>query len=328
MRLLRSLGKKNLRGKKCLVRVNLDIKEPHRNSLRIRAALPTLRLLYANGAKPLIISHRGRPRGTDKILSLKPAIAVLETILDKKLQWIENLRFDPREENNDKTFAKELACRADIYINDDFATSHRTTASLVAITKLLPSYAGLRLEEEITNLSRVRDNPIQPFVVVLGGIKLADKISAIRYLERKDAHFLLGSAYHLPREALPNNAHITVPQDGIPEGRTWKDIGPTTAKEYARILARAKTIIWSGPVGAVENPAYVKGSRALANAIIKSKAFSLAGGGDTTDFLENENLANRFGWVSIGGGAMLAFLAGATMPALIALNNADARPDK
>ena len=319
MRLLRSLGKKNLRGKKCLVRINLDIKEPHRNSLRIQVALPTLRLLYANGAKPVVISHNGRPNGTDKTLSLKSAIVVLETILNKKLQWIENLRFDPREEDNDITLAKELAAKAAIYINDDFATSHRKAASLIAITKLLPSYAGLRLEEEITNLSCVRDNPVQPLVVVLGGIKLADKIGTIRFLEQKNAHFLLGSAYHLPREALPSNANITMPQDGIPSGRVWKDIGPTTTKEYARIISKAKTILWSGPVGNVENPAYVKGSRAIANAIMKSKAFSVAGGGDTADFLEKENLISRFEFVSTGGGAMLAFLAGEKMPALIAL---------
>lgn len=320
MRLLRSLGKKSLRGKKCLVRINLDIKDPHKDSLRLRAALPTLRLLFANKAKPIILSHRGRPNGIDASLSLKPAIKILEHELGKKLTWRENLRFDPREEENELSFAKELAAGADIYINDDFATSHRTAASLVAITKLLPSYAGLRLEEEIVNLSRIRDNPKTTLAIVLGGIKLEDKMGVIQQLENENTRFLLGSAYHLPREAFPRHARITMPQDGIGIGRIWKDIGPKTIKEYAHILARTKTIVWSGPVGAVEDSAYAKGSRAIAKAIIKSKAFSVVGGGDTVDFLQNEGLLEKFNWVSTGGGAMLAFLAHKKMPALATLN--------
>jgi phosphoglycerate kinase len=224
------------------------------------------------------------------------------------------------EEENEKSLAKELATGADIYINDDFATSHRKTASLVAITKLLPSYAGLHLEEEIANLSRARDNYSFPRVVILGGIKLEDKLGIIQKLENKNTKFLLGSAYRLPREALPRHANVFVPQDGIGDGKTWLDIGTKTTKEYTKIITKAKTVIWSGPIGNVENAKYVKGSRALAQAIIKSRAFSVAGGGDTADFLQKENLLEKFNWVSTGGGAMLAFLAGEKMPALQALD--------
>lgn len=319
MRLLRSLGKKNLRGKKCLVRINLDIKNPHKDSLRLRAALPTLRLLFANGAKPVIISHYGRPEGNTKSLSLQPAITLLEKELGKKLKWRENLRFDPHEEENDMGFARELAKGADIYINDDFATSHRKAASLIAITKVLPSYAGLRLEEEIANLSRIRDNPEYPRIVILGGIKLEDKLGVMQKLENKKTRFLLGSAYRLPREALPRHANVLMPEDGIGNGKRWLDIGPKTTKEYVKILTKAKTIIWSGPVGNAEDKKYAHGSRALARAIIKSTVYSVVGGGDTADFLQKEGLIGKFSWVSTGGGAMLAFLAGQKLPALIAL---------
>ncbi len=320
MRLLRTLTNKELRGKKCLVRLNLDVKDPARDSLRIQACLPTLRHLLERGAKPLIISHRGRPQGTDETLSLKPAITVLEKILGEKLVWRENLRFDPRETENDKAFAKELARGADIYVNDDFATSHRAATSLVAVTECLPAYAGLHLEEEIKNLSRVRDNPEYPRIVILGGIKLEDKLGVIQKLENKDTRFLLGSAYNLPRETLPRHADIRLPQDGIGQGNAWLDIGPKTTKEYGRAIAEAKTVIWSGPVGNAENAGYAKGSRAIADAIIKSGSFSVAGGGDTADFLQKEKLIGKFGFVSTGGGAMLAFLAGEKMAGIAALS--------
>lgn len=320
MRLLRTLAKEELRGKKCLVRLNLDVQNPVGGSLRIASSLPTLRHLLACGAKPVIISHRGRPQGVDASLSLKPAVAALEKELGAGLEWRENLRFDPREMENSAALAKELASGVDIYINDDFATSHRAAASLLAITKLLPSYAGLRLEEEINNLSKVRDNPEYPRVVLLGGIKLEDKLGVIQKLENENTRFLLGSAYNLPRETLPRHADIVFPKDGVGVGRAWLDIGPQTIKEYTSIIMSAKTIIWSGPAGNAENEAYAKGSRALAQAIIKSRAFSVAGGGDTADFLQKEGLIKKFSFVSTGGGAMLAFLAGEPMPALQALN--------
>lgn len=321
MRFLRTLTENDLRGKTCLVRVNLDVKDPTRDSLRIAACLPTLRHILAGGGTPVVLSHRGRPQGVDASLSLKPAIALLEKKLKAKLEWHENLRFDPRETENGTAFAKELAHGADIYVNDDFATSHRAAASLVAITKFLPSYAGLRLEEEIKNLSEVRDNPAYPRVVILGGIKLEDKLGVIQKLENENTRFLLGSAYSLPRETLPRHADIVLPKDGIGRGRTWLDIGPKTAKEYLKIIAAAKTVLWSGPVGNAENEAYAEGSRAVAHAIIASNVFSVAGGGDTADFLQREKLVKKFCWVSAGGGAMLAFLAGERMPALSALKH-------
>lgn len=321
MRLLRTLTKKELRGKTCLVRINLDIKDPAKDSLRLLSSLPTLRFLLSHEAKPVIISHRGRPEKEDTKLSLKPAISLIEKELKCALEWHENLRFDPREIANNVAFAKGLAQGADIYINDDFATSHRKAASLVAITEFLPSYAGLHLEEEIKNLSRVRDNPDYPRIVILGGIKIEDKLGVIQKFENAGTRFLLGSAYRVSPEALPRHADVVLPQDGI-GGTAWQDIGLKTTAEYKKIILKAKTAVWSGPVGKTENAKYVKGSRAIANAIIKSKAFSVVGGGDTADFLQKEGLLKKFDWVSTGGGAMLAFLSGAKLPALTALEKA------
>ena len=318
MRLLRTLTEPKLRGKTCLVRVNLDIKDPSRDSLRLQAAVPTLRFLFEHGAKPIIISHRGRPEGEDSALSLKRAVNLIEKELGCAVDWRENLRFDPREEANNVAFAKGLAQGADIYINDDFATSHRKAASMVAITEFLPSYAGLHLEEEIKNLSRVRDNPDYPRVVILGGIKIEDKIGVIQKFENAGTKFLLGSAYRMSPEALPRHADIVFAKDGV-GGNAWQDIGVETIKEYEEIIKKAKTVVWSGPVGKAENAKYAKGSQALAAAIIKSKAFSVAGGGDTADFLQKEGLIKKFDWVSTGGGAMLAFLSGEKLPGILAL---------
>ena len=247
-----------------------------------------------------------------------PVEARLKELTQVPFEMHENLRFDPREESNDMHFAKELAADAKIYVNDDFATSHRKAASLIAITKLLPSYAGLHLEEEIKNLSRVRDNPVYPRIVILGGIKFEDKLRVIQKLENEGTQFLLGSAYRLPREALPRHANTIVPINGV-GGDPWLDIGTKTTKKYVKIISKAKTIIWSGPVGNAENEKYAKGSRLLAEAIIQSGAFSVIGGGDTADFLQKEGFIKKFNWVSTGGGAMLAFLAGEKMPALQAL---------
>lgn len=300
MRFLREWSPHNLVGKKCLVRTNLDMINPHQHSLRIVKAIPTIRFLLDHEAQPIIISHRGRPQKTDPNLSLKPAIKILEKKIKKKLKWLENLRFDPREEKNDCAFAKELAARADIYINDDFATSHRASASLVAITEFLPSYAGFLLEEEIKNLSAVRDNPKHPLVVILGGIKIEDKLNALKTLRTKADLVLFGSAYD--------------------KNQTRQDLNRETITEYQKIIAQAKIIIWNGPVGNVENPLYDQGTQAIAEAIIASKAFSVVGGGDTIEFLTNRGLISQFSFVSTGGGAMLAYLAGEKLPALEALD--------
>lgn len=321
MRLLGDLSARELRGMRCLVRINLDIKKPSPESLRLKAVIPTLELLIKKGATPMILSHRGRPEGEDKALSLAPAIKIISDILGTKVEWIENLRFDPREEANDEGYARELAKHGDIYINDDFATSHRSHTSIATLPRFLPSYAGLALANEIKNLDRVRKNPALPITVVIGGIKIEDKLPAINGLKNAGVRFLLGSAYGMPRETLPSDADITMPFDYEGEDNKHLDIGPKTKKAYVTAIMNAKTIVWSGPVGMVENEKYSEGSWKIAEAIGKSGAFSVAGGGDTADFLEKKNLVDKLSFVSIGGSAMLAYLAGNTLPGIAALDN-------
>lgn len=306
-----ALSRKNLVNKTCLLRTNLDIREPREDSLRIEKAVPTIKFLLDHGAKPIIISHCGRPKNGNPALSLKPAITILEKKISLiyrnpiSIEWRENLRFDPREQQNNLSFAKKLATGADIYINDDFATSHHTAASLVAITQFLPSYAGLLLEKEIKNLSKVRDNHEHPFVLIIGGVKIEDKLNAIETLKNKADTVLYGSVY-------PNSSSS---QNDI------LDIDEETIKHYIDVITTAKTIIWNGPLGKIENSPYDAGTQAIASAIIKSKAFSVVGGGDTVDFLVSRGLINKFNFASTGGGAMLAFLAGESLPALAALDN-------
>lgn len=325
MRFLRNLSTNDIRGKACLVRTNLDIANPHVDSLRIEKAVPTIAFLLDHGARPIIISHRGRPQSkkekNNPVFSLKPAIDILSQKVGRELEWRENLRFDPREQKNNAAFAKKIAAGANMYVNDDFATSHHEAASLVAITQFLPSYAGLLLEDEINALSKIRDNPKKPLVVIIGGIKIKDKSGVIDALKTTADWFLLGSAYGALREFLPNDAHIILPADWKKKNGVCLDIGPKTIRRYSDIIACAKTIVWSGPLGAVENPAYAAGSEIIARAIIKSKAFSVVGGGDTIDFLANLGILRQFSFASTGGGAMLAFLAHKPLPALEALDN-------
>lgn len=319
MRFLRNLSAKKITGKICLLRINLDIKNPREDSLRIEKAIPTITFLLDRGAKPIIISHRGRPKNADPSFSLKPAIDILSQKVRQKLEWRENLRFDPREEKNDRAYAQELAEGADIYINDDFATSHRASTSLVAITEFLPAYAGLLLEEETQQLSAMRDNPKKPLVVILGGIKIEDKLGSINYVQNKVDYFLLGSAYTAVHETLPPNAHIFYPHPMTSQVAQY-DLDAETIKRYTAIIRTAKTIIWNGPMGNIENPPYDQGTQAIATAIIRSKAFSVVGGGDTIEFLVSRGVLRQFSFASTGGGAMLAYCAGEKLPALEALD--------
>ena len=199
MQFLSQLEKGGINNKTCLLRINLDIKNPDKESLRIDAVIPTIKFLEENGAKIIILSHRGRPDGIDLELSLAPFIEILSKKIGHKLEWLENLRFDRREQENNVEFGQELASRGDFFVNDDFATSHRSCASLVAITKFLPSYAGLLLEKEIENLSKVMINPEKPLIVIIGGIKIADKAGMIENFKDKADYFLMGGAYKIFR---------------------------------------------------------------------------------------------------------------------------------
>ncbi len=340
---------------------------------RMRAALPTVRFLLDASCRIVIVSHRGRPagvriadgapRGFDKKLSLRKDAARLRKLLRRKVAFVdhfrfpeikkrvaaapagsifllENLRFLPGEEADDPALARALASLADFYVNDAFAVSHRANASVTAVAKLLPSYAGLELEKEIRCLSRVMRAPRRPLAVVIGGAKAADKLGVIKYFERRADEFLLGggsanTVLAMRGMDVKRSARDTDPKDLallrraaysrkvlLPSDFAWSggrilDIGPKTARAFAEKIAAARTIFWSGPLGFIEKKRFTKGSLAVARAVARNRrAFSVTGGGETVMFLKKYKLDAKFSFVSTGGGAMLDFLAGKKLPGI------------
>ena len=338
---------------------------------RMKAVLPTIKLLLKISAKVVIVSHRGRPVGFDKKLSLRPDAPKLSKLLGgKKVIFIDhfhfaeikqqvaaaprgaiflldNLRFLPGEEKNDPKLAKQLASLADFYVNDAFAVSHRANASVVAVTKLLPSYAGIELENEIKSLSKAIVAPQHPVVLVLGGAKASDKLGVISYFRKKADWFLLGggcanSILRLkgtdikksvndsdPKELpilkkIAGYENVMLPMDFVwgdaSVGGRILDVGPKTVAAFNKKIAAARTIIWSGPLGLIEKKQYALASIAVARAIGRNRrAFSVSGGGETVMFLKKYKLDKKFSFISTGGGAMVDFLAGKKLPGIEAL---------
>lgn len=343
---------------------------------RMSASLPTINFLRRYAEKIVIIGHKGRPtaraingspQGKDvKSHSLRSEAKKLARLvrhpitfidhlhLDRARQEIgqapkgslfllQNVRFFSGEEKNSPLLGKELAKLGDYFVNDAFAVSHRSNASLVAITKFLPSFAGLNLETEVKTLHEVMEHPRHPMVVVLGGGKASDKLGIILRLRKKASIFLIGGAaantmlfvagvrvgsslrerhkkiLHALRPVLAMK-HLMLPTDWRVEGSAILDIGPRTQKLFSREIEKARTIIWSGPVGKFEEKRFALGSKAIALAIRKNKkAFSLVGGGETIMFLKKYKLDRGFSFISTGGGAMLEFLSGEKLPGVEAL---------
>ncbi len=343
-----------------------DLKKQKKH-LRIEAVLPTIKFLIGRGAKVVILSHRGRPqsRKRQKRFSLNIFAKILSKLLKKPVYFInsfdfnrikteiknsrpktvfllENLRFLPGEQKNDKVLARDLAKIGDFYVNDAFSVSHRENASVVAITKFLPAYGGLLLEKEIKNLSMTMKKPRRPLVIVLGGAKISDKIGLIiNFLKRADV-FLIGggiantffagqkiplgkSLYEkkmvLLARRLLKSPKIILPIDSMIKNGSVLDIGPNTSQNYAEIIKKARTIVWNGPMGYIENPKFAKGSQVIAKAIIKSRAFAVIGGGETISLMSGiKYQASNKMFLSTGGGAMLEYLAGKKLPGIEALN--------
>ncbi len=337
MRFLSDLKNKNLKGKVCLVRADLNV-EGVADSLRLERSLPTLRFLLKNGARIVLLSHRGRPT-LDSRFSLQFLTPFLESELNKKVLFfseiprrsalsprqsakiflVENLRFWKGEEKNDLGFAKKLARLGDFYVNDAFAVCHRRNASIVQLPKLLPAYAGLLLAEEIRNLSAVIKKPKKPLVLVFGGAKIADKLPAIKKLLPKASAVLLGSSAIDFKDRVLMSPKVYRPTDWLSHGGAILDIGPLTVENYKKIISRAKTVIWNGPLGRFEEKRFAQGSIDIAKAIAASRAFSVIGGGETTQLAVGLKLEKKFGFLSTGGGAMLEFLAGKKLPGIEAL---------
>lgn len=334
MRTLNDLAKKNLNGKVCLFRVDFNV-ESTKDALRLEASLPTMKWLLARGARLVVLSHRGRPTGIDSKFSLKVFAPFLAKNLKEKTKFledipselpkakvilIENLRFWPEEERDDEKFAHRLAALGDFYVNDAFAVCHRKNSSVTQLPKLLPSYAGLLLEKEIVTLSAAMKAPKKPLVLIFGGAKVSDKLPVIKNLLSKASKVLIGSSVLNSSDSLPESEKLVKPIDWIKKDNLALDIGPLTAEEYVKVIKKAKTIIWNGPVGKFEDKKYIIGSKILARAIASSKAFSIIGGGETTQLILGLGLRKKIGFLSTGGGAMLEFLAGESLPGIAALS--------
>jgi len=322
---MKTLKDFDFRKKRVLVRVDFNVPISEQGEIlddfRIRETLPTIQYLFEKGAEVILMSHLGNPGGKFvKELQLEPVAERLAELLGRKVTLLENLRFNPGEENNDEGFAKELAQKGDIYINDAFGACHRKHASIVGVPSFLPSGAGLLLEKEVDSLMKVSQNPQKPLVAIIGGAKVETKVGVIDKISEK-ADFvlvsgLIGKGVVGQKITLRHPEKIVFPVDETGGG---KDVGIETIKLFSAKIAQAKTIFWNGPLGKIEDKEFSAGTEAVARAISESGAFSVVGGGETVEFITKLDLIKKFSHVSSGGGAMLAFLSGEKLPGLEAL---------
>jgi len=394
----------DVRGKRVLVREDLNV--PLKSSgdgppqiadyTRVDAALPTLRYLREHGARTIVLSHLGRPDG--KVVekySLRPLAAALherlgapvafaadcvgtvarqavDALRDGDVVLLENVRFHAEEERNDPQFAQQLADLGDLYVNDAFGAAHRAHASTEGLAHLLPSAAGLLLESEIRALSGLIEDARKPFVCVIGGAKVKDKVGVFSHLMARVDTFCIGGgmantflaaqgiavgrslrdddlspAKAILTLAAERGATLQLPVDAIiaptfdAENRAktceignvppdWMilDIGPRTAQLYARSIESAKTIVFNGPMGVYEKPAYQSGTKTVGEAIARATeagATSVVGGGDAAAAAHALGFAGAMTHVSTGGGATLEFLEGKTLPGVAALERSGVR---
>jgi phosphoglycerate kinase len=339
----RSVESADVAGKRVLVRVDFNVPlEDGRvaDDTRIRAALPTIELLLERGAGEVVLmSHLGRPKGPDPSLSMAPVEARLRELLpDERIRLLENTRFDPRETANDPGLAAELATHGELYVNDAFGSAHRAHASTEGVARLLPAYAGRLLLRELEELGSLLEAPERPFVAVLGGAKVEDKIGVLRSLARTADVILIGgkmaeqvdrdAGYELPDDVVaaaafePDAESRVVAWDNVPEGWLGLDIGPATRERYAATIGEARTVFWNGPMGVFEWPRFAEGTKAVADAVARADARTVVGGGDSVRAVEELGLADRIDWISTGGGASLELLEGKDLPGVIAIPEA------
>lgn len=366
---MKNIKNVNVANKKVLLRVDFNVPLGRNGEIsddsRIKAALPTIEYLLKQGAEKIIlVSHLGRPEGkVNENLKLGRVAERLNAILtfqpspenvtmgdfpaykiSENLFLLENIRFYKEEEKNDLKFAKKLALQAGIFVNDAFSCSHRSHASTEGIIHFLPAFAGFALKKEFKTLSSLIKNPQKPFICILAGAKVSDKIGVIENLAKNVDWFLLGgvmantflASFDIElRDSLVAKDKISLAKEfmdkfgekiilpsqlvfGNLEGkRMVLDIGERDVKKFSSYISQARTIFWNGNLGMTEKSEYKKGSEGVANAIIQNKkCTSIVAGGDTTAFLNQVDLLNKFSFVSLGGGAALEFLAGRDLPGL------------
>ena len=381
---------RDLRIRRARVIVRVDFNEPISgrghlsDDFRIRAAMPTLMKLLADGNQLVIISHLGRPNGKKRrTMSMKPIARRLSALLKRRVVFIrdpfsvrsrrflatfeegrvcmlENIRFWQEEEKNNVQFAEKLSRFGKYYVNDAFGASHRAHASIAGISRLLPSCAGLLLAREVRALDRMCHHQRHPFFVILAGGKASGKIElAKKFIHEADGVLLGGAiansvlmsrgfeigrsvAYHemknMKKMFNVSSQKLYTPLDVIVSPRIAQgagsaiklysgvaahdyivDVGPATRRFFIKMLKNARTILWNGPLGVVEIPEFSAGTLAIINALKRSKAYKVTGGGDTVALLQKHRLVGVFDHVSTGGGAMLEYLAGKKMPGIEAL---------
>lgn len=388
---LKTFSPSDVAGKKVLVRVDFNVPLADgrvSDDTRIKAHLPTLTALRDAGAKIALVSHLGRPKGTVNLkYTLEPVgeeLAKLtgwpvrfvsdcigEKVDEAVADWkdgevllLENVRFHPEEEKNDMEFAKKLVKNFDVFVMDAFSAAHRAHASTRAAAELIPSFSGKLIDREITMLSAARDEPKKPFVLILGGAKVSDKIAVVENMLKKADTILIGGgmaftflkahgleigkslcetekldfAAKMLEEAkalgvkilLPVDAIVApefkadapakaVKADAIPQDEMGLDIGPETAELFAKEILAAKTVLWNGPMGVFEMPAFAKGTEAVARALADATAkgaLTVVGGGDSAAAIAQFKMEDKVSHVSTGGGASLEFFEGKSLPGI------------
>jgi phosphoglycerate kinase len=362
--LLEDLG--DVSGKRVLVRTdfNVPMEGPDNarvitDDFRIRAALPTINWLTSRGATVVCASHLGRPKGqpVDKY-SMEPIRARLQE-LAPGVELLENLRFNAGEEANSEAFVAQLVQGFDMYVNDAFGAAHRAHASVAGPPKTLPSAAGRLLQKEVEVLGEMRNHPKRPFIAVLGGAKVSDKLGVIEALLSTVDALVIGGGMcftflaakgmpvgssiceldqvavckrlldgpkqiHLPEDIVGLDAEGNYATFGVrlPDGAKGLDIGPGTAAAFTDVIMDARTVFWNGPMGMFEDPRFAAGTKTVAQAVADTKAFTVVGGGDSAAALAQFGLDDEVDHVSTGGGASLEYLELGDLPGLAALRGA------
>ncbi|PSL32984.1 phosphoglycerate kinase [Planomicrobium soli] len=383
----------DLKGKRVFCRVDFNVPMSEGNvtdDTRIRAALPTINYLIENGAKVILASHLGRPKGTvNEEMRLAAAAAKLSELLHKDVKsldesigekveqeiaamnegdvvLLENVRFHPGEEKNDEELAKAFAALADVFVNDAFGAAHRAHASTAGIAKHLPAVSGLLLEKELDVLGKALSEPDRPFTAIIGGAKVKDKIGVIDNLLENVDNLLIGGGLsytflkaqgleigtslleedkmelalsflkkaeekgvklYLPIDVVivkefSNDTETKVVKiDEIPSDWMALDIGPETVKLYSDVIANSKLIIWNGPMGVFEMSSFENGTKSVAEAMAKTEAYTVIGGGDSAAAVEQFHVADKMDHISTGGGASLEFMEGKELPGVTALTD-------
>lgn len=365
---LEDLG--DVAGKRVLVRCDFNVPLSDgkiTDDLRVRAALPTLKYLLDRGARVTACSHLGRPKGhSDAAFSLEPVATLLEE-LAPGVDLLPNLRFNAGEESNSPQFVAELVKDQDLYVNDAFGAAHRAHASIVGPPELLPSAAGRLLWKEVEVLGGLLESPRRPFVGILGGAKVADKLGVIEAMLKKVDRLLVGGGMcftffaamgHSVGESLLDESRVdacralieeagdklVLPSDvvalapdgqdvrmvgrSVPAGFRGLDIGPGSAAEFGDIIAEARTVLWNGPMGLFEDARFASGTRFVAEAMAESSAMTVVGGGDSAAAVAQFGLASRMTHISTGGGASLELLEFGDLPGLKALRDSWKRHKK